>query len=147
MTFEIPAPLITFCCCFSICALLGGIAGYRARDWGEVFAGLIVGLFLGFIGVLMTQDHIEGKAAAATAKAHLETMPEDWQNLHRLLEKTESVSVKKAYVTSFLRNKTEPQITIGAYEGFGSISNFEWISEKIMPYVLIDLETAMGELE
>lgn len=147
MTFELSAPLVTLICCLLVCFILGGIFGYRRRDWGEVFAGLIVGIIIGGIGYLITAGVQGSRAAGIIAEAHLAAMPEDWRGLHRLLQETELRSTKEEYIADFLKNKTEPEISMLARDALIDIHGWRILPKELLaPHTIIDVHAAIAAL-
>lgn len=165
MTFEVPLPLLVAGCCFAVPVIIGTVCGIVLKDKFYAAVGVIVGTICMIIGAgvgsFIDHDIANRKAreaTEATKQAHLETMPDDWKGLHKLLQKTESsVQMQKAYVTDFLKDKTKPEISIDAYVAFCFTAHNEdkddekdwklWLAEVLMPHTIIDVKAAIGELE
>jgi len=149
-----------------LCLLVGGIASIAGRDKFYMVPATIFGIILGSAGVGIGSI-VDGQVARERNKIALQTeqqdvlatMPEDWQQLNRLLNQTQTEPIRKAYVKAFVKAKTEPEIPVDAYEVFYAASDCtnwntagctmwkHWLAEQLMPFVIIDVKVAMEKLE
>lgn len=164
MSFTISIPIMVAIVCFVVPVTYGAFLSIRDSDGFPFFVTIFVGVFIAILGWGMSQAIIERihinktfKALEVTQEGYLDAMPEDWQQLRKLIDETDTIPLKKAYVLDFLKDKIEPEISGKEFELFYSRSKCRsssatckdwrvWLAKEMLPHVSIDVYAAFGEL-
>ena len=157
MTFTLSSPLTSGLATLVGIVLLFVIFAIVHKDKNYLMTGGILGVVFGLVawgvGGIYVSETAKHRAIEDARLVRVAEIPEDWQKLHTLLDQTSSMRLRKAYFSKFTESR-KAELNPVAYKEFettftdealgGSIREWRaWISEEMIPFLIIDLDEAL----